>query len=190
AFMRMIPHMRVLAPSNEAELVHALHTALALGGPFAVRYPRGAGEGVAVPQEPEVLVVGKANVVRKGDDVAILAFGRMVGRALGAAELLAERGIEARVVDMRWVKPLDAKAVSRAAKTKLVVTVEGGVIAGGAGEGVLGELARQGLQAPVLNLGIQDTFVPQGKTDLLLRDLGLDAEGIAASIEERLARSR
>ncbi|MEG0461402.1 1-deoxy-D-xylulose-5-phosphate synthase [Gordonibacter sp.] len=190
AFMRMIPHMRVLAPSNEAELVHALHTALALGGPFAVRYPRGAGEGVAVPHEPEVLVVGKANVVRKGDDVAILAFGRMVGRALGAAELLAERGIEARVVDMRWVKPLDAKAVSRAAKTKLVVTVEGGVIAGGAGEGVLGELARQGLQAPVLNLGIQDTFVPQGKTDLLLRDLGLDAEGIAASIEERLARSR
>lgn len=190
AYMRMIPNMRVLAPSNEAELVHALHTALALGGPFAVRYPRGAGEGVAVPAEPQILEVGKANVVRKGDDVAILAFGRMVGRALGAAELLAERGIEARVVDMRWVKPLDAKAIARAAKTKLVVTVEGGVIAGGAGEGVLGELARQGLQTPALNLGIQDTFVPQGKTDLLLHDLGLDAEGIAASIQERLAESR
>lgn len=187
-YMRMIPHMRVLAPSNEAELVHALHTALKLGGPFAIRYPRGAGEGVPLPDEPQVLEPGKANVLRKGDDVSILAFGRMVGCACGAADLLAEHGIESRVVDMRWVKPLDAKAIARAAKAKLLVTVEGGIVSGGAGEGILGELARQGLQVPVLNLGIQDTFVPQGKTDLLLHDLGLDAEGIAASIEERFAR--
>lgn len=187
-FMRMIPHMRVLAPSNEAELVDALHTALEMGGPFAIRYPRGAGEGVPLPDEPHVLELGKANVLRKGDDVSILAFGRMVGSACGAAELLAKRGIECRVVDMRWVKPLDAKAIARAAKAKLLVTVEGGIVSGGAGEGILGELAHQGLQVPVLNLGIQDTFVPQGKTDLLLHDLGLDAEGVAASIEERFAR--
>ena len=188
AFTRMVPNMRVLAPSNEAELAHALHTALALGGPFAIRYPRGAAEGVPVPDEPCVLEEGKARVVREGKDAAILAFGRMVAPALGAAELLAERGVEARVVDMRWVKPLDAEEIARAAQTKLVVTVEGGVVAGGAGEGVLGEMARQGLCAPTLNLGIQDRYVPQGKVDLLLRDLGLDAEGIASSVEKRLAR--
>ena len=76
--MRMIPHMRMLAPSNEAELVHALHTALELGGPFAIRYPRGAAEGVALPDEPHVLEEGRARVIREGDDVAILAFGRDV----------------------------------------------------------------------------------------------------------------
>ena len=133
-----------------------------------------------------MLEVGKSQVVREGADVAILAFGRMVGRALGAAELLAARGIDARVVDMRWAKPLDADAIARAAQTRLVVTVEGGIVSGGAGEGVLGELARQGLAVPALTLGIPDMFVPQGKADLLLRDLGLDPEGIAASIEERM----
>lgn len=188
AYTRMVPNMRVLAPSDEAELVHALHTALALGGPFAIRYPRGAAEGVPLPEEPQVLGEGRARVVREGGDVAILAFGRMVSRARAAAELLAERGVEARVVDMRWAKPLDADEIARAAETKLVVTVEGGVIAGGAGEGVLGEMARMGRVAPVLNLGIPDCYVPQGKTDLLLRDLGLDAEGIANAIEERLGK--
>lgn len=185
-YTRMVPHMRVLAPSNEAELVLALHTALALGGPFAIRYPRGTAEGVAVPAEPSVLPEGKAEVRREGDDVAILAFGPMVTQALGAADLLAQRGIEARVVDMRWVKPLDAVAIARAAQTKLVVTVECGVVAGGAGEGVLGELAHQGLQVPAVTLGIPGTFVSQGSTDLLLHDLGLDAEGIAAVIEKKL----
>ena len=136
-----------------------------------------------------MLEEGKARVMREGDDAAILAFGRMVPRALGAAELLAERGIEARVVDMRWAKPLDAHEIARAAQTKLLVTVEGGVIEGGVGEGVLGELARQGLSAPALTLGIPDRFVPQGKSDDLLCDLGLDAEGIAASVERRLASS-
>ena len=185
-YTRMVPNLRVLAPSNEAELVHALHTALALGGPFAIRYPRGAAEGVPVPEEAQVLELGKSATVREGDDVAILAFGRMVSRAQGAAELLADKGIDARVVDMRWVKPLDEDAIRKAAETKLVVTVEGGVIAGGAGEGVLGEMALMGLEAPALCLGIPDTFVPQGKQDMLLADLGLDAAGIARSIEKRL----
>ncbi|BAK43805.1 1-deoxy-D-xylulose-5-phosphate synthase [Eggerthella sp. YY7918] len=186
-YTRMVPHMRVIAPSNEAELVNALHTALALGGPFAIRYPRGSAEGVALPEEPQVFEEGKAKVVREGDDVALLAFGRMVPRALGAADALAKQGIEARVVDMRWVKPLDVAEIARAAQTKLVVTVEGGVIAGGAGEGVLGEMTRQGLSAPAFTLGIPDRYIPQGKADALLSDLGLDAEGIATSVQERLA---
>ncbi|MEG0323741.1 MAG: transketolase C-terminal domain-containing protein, partial [Raoultibacter sp.] len=124
--------------------------------------------------------------VRKGSDVAILAFGRMVGKSMEAAELLAADGIEARVVDMRWVKPLDTAAIAKAAKLPRIVTVEEGVIAGGAGEGVLEELAALGLQVPVTTLGIADAFVSQGKTDLLLRDLGLDGEGIAQSVREAL----
>lgn len=187
AYTRMIPHMRVLAPSDEAELVHALHTALALGGPFAVRYPRGAGEGVEVPEVAEVLAEGVSREVRAGDDVAILAFGRMVARARAAADILAEHGIDARVVDMRWVKPLDRRAIERAAETKLVVTVEEGIVSGGAGEGVLDVLAELGASPPSLVLGVADRFVSQGKVDLLLRELGLDAEGIASAIERKLA---
>ena len=187
AYTRMIPHMRVLAPSDEAELVHALHTALALGGPFAVRYPRGAGEGVEVPEVAEVLAEGVSREVRAGDDVAILAFGKMVARARAAADILAEHGIDARVVDMRWVKPLDRRAIERAAETKLVVTVEEGIVSGGAGEGVLDVLAELGALTPSLVLGVVDRFVSQGKVDLLLRELGLDAEGIASAIERKLA---
>lgn len=186
-YARMIPNMRVLTPANEAELVHALHTALALGGPFAIRYPRGEGEGVELPEVPEVLVEGCSRVVREGEDIAILAFGRMVGQAVGAADMLAQAGISARVVDMRWAKPLDCDAIREATKTKLVVTVEEGVIAGGVGEGVLGEMAHMGLATPALNLGIGDAFVTQGGVDQLLHDQGLDAEGIAASIQGRLS---
>lgn len=181
-YTRMVPNMRVLAPSNEAELACALHTALALGGPFAVRYPRGAGEGVPVPEEPAVLEEGRARLVREGSDVALLAFGRMVSSASAAADLLAEQGVSARVLDMRWVKPLDAQAIADAAQTGLVVTVEDGVIAGGAGAGVLEELARQGLCPRTLVLGIDDEYVMQGKTELLMRDLGLDAAGIAQRV--------
>ena len=182
AYTRMVPNMRVLAPSNEAELACALHTALALGGPFAVRYPRGAGEGVPVPEEPAVFEEGRARLVREGSDVALLAFGRMVSSASAAADLLAEQGVSARVLDMRWVKPLDAQAIADAAQTGLVVTVEDGVIAGGAGAGVLEELARQGLCPRTLVLGIDDEYVMQGKTELLMRDLGLDAAGVAQRV--------
>ena len=184
-YARMVPNMRVLAPSNEAELVHGLHTALAMGGPFAIRYPRGEAEGVPLPEVPEVLPEGKARMVREGDDVALLAFGRMVGYACKAAEALEQQGISVRVVDMRWVKPLDADAIREAAGTKLVVTVEEGVIAGGAGEGVLGEMARMGLYTPALNLGISDAFVTQGGVGQLLHEQGLDAEGIATSVKDR-----
>ena len=184
-YARMVPNMRVLAPSNEAELVHGLHTALAMGGPFAIRYPRGEAEGVPLPEVPEVLPEGKARMVREGDDVALLAFGRMVGYACKAAEVLEQQGISVRVVDMRWVKPLDADAIREAAGTKLVVTVEEGVIAGGAGEGVLGEMARMGLHTPALNLGISDAFVTQGSVGQLLHEQGLDAEGIATSVKDR-----
>lgn len=186
AYMRMIPNMRVLAPSNEAELVNALHTALELGGPFAIRYPRGAAAGVPLPEEPCVLELGRAQTLREGSDVALLAFGRMVGHALKAVELLEEAGVSARVVDMRWVKPLDVDAVVAAAGTKLVVTLEEGVIMGGAGSAVMEAMAEKALTTPVLQLGIPDEFVTQGTANELFRSLNLHPEGIAHSISERL----
>lgn len=185
-YTRMIPNMRVLVPSDEAELVHALHTALIMGGPFAIRYPRGTAEGVVLPEEPCVLEEGKARVVREGDDVAMLAFGRMVSRACAAADLLAKWGVEARVVDMRWAKPLDVGEIARAADTKLAVTIEGGVISGGVGEGILGEMARLGFCVPTLNLGLPDSYIFQGESNDLLSDLGLDASGIADCVMKRL----
>ena len=186
AYLRMIPGMRVLAPSDEAELVCALHTALQMEGPVAVRYPRGAAMGVRIPEKPALLPYGKANIRRRGRKLTILSFGTMLKEVLGAAELLAEQGEDARVVDMRWVKPIDPAAVANAARTNLVVTVENGVIAGGAGEAVLGLMAQMGLTTPTLILGIGDKVVPHGKPDELLHEFGLDAEGIANAIIDRL----
>jgi 1-deoxy-D-xylulose-5-phosphate synthase len=185
-YTRMIPNMRVLAPSDEAELVNALHTALALEGPVAVRYPRGAGRGVPLPEKPELMEPGVSRQMRAGDDVAILAFGTMVQHAIDAADILAARGVEARVVDMRWAKPLDRGAIRHAAETKLVVTVEEGVICGGVGEGVLCTLAEEGLSVPVAVLGLPDRFTQHGKPASLYRSLGLDAEGIATTVLSHL----
>jgi len=182
AYTRMVPNMKVLAPSNEAELVHALHTALVGSGPYVIRYPRGEAEGVALPKVPQVMKLGESVELRKGKDVAILAFGRMVAASLNAAEKLSAQGIDARVVDMRWAKPLDVKAIKAAAATKLVVTVEEGTISGGVGEGVLEELSILGLSVPTLTLGIPDRFVAQGSMAALLAELGLDGEGIAKAI--------
>lgn len=187
AYMRMIPNMRVLAPSDEAELARALRTALAMGGPFAIRYPRGAARGAEIPEEPEPFELGVSRTVREGDDVAILAFGGEVKSALEAADLLMQDGVSARVVDMRWVKPVDKTAVRNAAKTKLLVTVEDGIRAGGAGSAVLEALSSEGVACRTLTLGIDDRFVAHGDPKLLLADLGLDAEGIAKSIREALA---
>lgn len=186
AYLRMIPHMSVIAPSDEAELVNALHTALRIGGSVAVRYPRGAGVGAAIPDSPSMLPVGEARVVREGADVAVLAFGDRVAAAQEAAEVLEKEGIDVRVVDMRWVKPLDEAAIQAAAETKLVVTVENGIVAGGAGEGVLEVLAQNDCHVPTRVLGVADEVVPHGKPAQLLADLGLDAAGIAATIREGL----
>ena len=186
AYLRMIPGMKVLAPSDEAELVNALHTALALDGPVALRYPRGNAEGAPLPDEPCVLSLGKGVVRREGNDVAILSFGSMLASSLDAAELLAAKGVSARVVDMRWVKPLDVDAIADACQTKLVVTVENGIIAGGAGAGVLEVISRLQAQTPTLLLGIDDAVVPHGKPEILMHELGLDAEGIADAVLERL----
>ena len=187
AYCRMIPGMRILAPSDEAELAAALHTALKMKGPVAVRYPRGEGSGVTIPRQAPVLPLGVSRTVREGDDVAILAVGDRVAPACQAAELLAEEGVSVRVVDMRWAKPIDEQAVTDAAQTKLVVTVENGILQGGVGDGVLEILAKRGLKVDTLQLGIDDRMVPHGKPDQLLAELGIDEAGIADSIRRFLA---
>ena len=186
-YTRMVPHMKVMVPSDEAELVHMLHTALALHGPVALRYPRGEGRGVELPETPEVLEVGKSRTIREGNEIAILAFGRMVQEAEGAAEILEAEGHSVRVVDMRWVKPLDEEAIQKAGECQYIFTVEEGVIDGGAGEGVLDVMAQHQMTTPVKVLGIPDRFVQQGKVNLLHHEIGLDAEGIAKSIVETIA---
>ena len=187
AYLRLIPGMSVLTPSDEAELANGLHTALKMGGSVAVRYPRGAGVGAPVPEEPETLPVGKSRTVREGTDVAVLAFGDRVACALEAAGQLAGEGIDVRVVDMRWAKPLDEEAIAAAAQTRLIVTVENGIMSGGAGEGVLEVLSKHGCLVPTVVLAIDDAVIPHGKPVQLLADLGLDATGIAAAIRNVLA---
>ncbi len=189
-YTRMIPNLKVLAPSDEAEIADALHTALALGGPFAIRYPRGNAQGVTVADEPSMLEVGVSRVMREGSDVVVLAFGRMVFQALAAADILAEKGISTRVVDMRWVKPLDERAIADAADSRLLVTLEEGVIRGGVGEGVIEVLAAHHLEVDVLTLGLPDAFIEQGKVEQLFADLSLDGAGIADQIISALTPNR
>ena len=185
-FCRMVPNIRVLAPSDGIELESALNTALEMGGPFAIRYAKGPCPVLCEDAQPQPLELGVSRTLVEGDDMAVLAFGSMVAPAIEASKLLAKQGVSARVVDMRWIKPLDTQAIIAAAQTKLVVSVEEGVLAGGVGEAVLGVMAREGLTTPVLTLGVPDRFVPHGSRDVLLHQLGLDAQGIAAAIMERL----
>lgn len=178
ALLRMIPGMRVLAPSDERELAAALHTALTLPGPVAFRYPRGAAAGVEQTEELEFLEEGKARLLKEGSDAYILSFGRMLKTAQEAADLLAGKGISCGVVDMRWIKPLDLDMIAKAAQTKFIITLEDGVVMGGAGQGVEAALQKIDKEATVVTLGLPDAFVEQGKVDLLFADLGLDAQGV------------
>ena len=190
-YLRALPNMRVAAPSDEAELAGALHAALACEGPVAVRYPRGAAHGAAMPADGACEALPfEGRVLREGADACVLAVGRMVWTALEAAELLAVRGIDCGVVDMRWVKPIDRAAVRRACGCGLVVTLEDNVVTGGFGSGVLEVMADEGLSAPVLRLGLPDAYVEHGSTDELYAQLGLDAPGVARAVEGRLATLR
>ncbi|MGM3273957.1 1-deoxy-D-xylulose-5-phosphate synthase [Ralstonia sp. 24A2] len=186
AYLRCIPNMMVMTPADENECRQLLSTAFAQDCPTAVRYPRGAGTGVAVQPTLEPLPLGKAEVRRAstapaGQRVAILAFGSMVAPAAAAAERL-----DATVVNMRFVKPLDVACVLEMARTHdYVVTVEEGCVMGGAGSACVEALVAAGVATPVLQLGLPDRFVDHGDHAALLAQCGLDANGILASIRER-----
>lgn len=182
AYLRSIPNMTIMAPKDENELRHMLKTALNFAGPISVRYPRGSGVGVDITEPMHELPVGKAEVLREGKDVCFWAIGSMVQSALDAAQLLAEQGIDAGVVNMRFAKPLDeALLLDHAKRYTKIVTLEEGVLAGGVGSAVLETLNKAQLleECEVRTFGIPDEFVMHGDKKLLFRDLGLDTPTIA-----------
>ena len=200
-YLRSIPTMRILAPADEKQMQDALHTALALDdGPIALRYPRGDVPALtsdtseaADAIEPQILPIGKAIKLRDGKDVSLLAIGSMVERAKEAAEILAKQGIEATVVNMLWVKPLDEETIRQAAETPMIVTLEEGTVLGGFGSAVLEVLAKDSLlvHRPIpktLTIGIPDEFVKHGSIEQLLEELGLTAHQIAERIKDVLQR--
>jgi 1-deoxy-D-xylulose-5-phosphate synthase len=188
AFLRCIPNMTVMAPADENECRQMLHTGLRIDGPSAVRYPRGAGTGVATVKRMTPLPIGKGEVRRRtaqpeGKRVAILAFGTMVAPALVAGDEL-----DATVVNMRFVKPIDAALIIELAATHdAFVTVEEGSIMGGAGSACVEALAAGGVNKPILQLGLPDTFIDHGDPTKLLAACGLDAPGITEAIRQRFA---
>lgn len=182
SYLRCIPNMLVMAPSNEDETHKLLSTGYHFDGPSAIRYPRGKGPGQEIQSGLDPVAIGKAKLRRKGSAVAILAFGSMVNPALEAANKL-----DATVVDMRFVKPLDFDTIGdMAAKHQLLVTIEENSLMGGAGSAVNEFLLASNYQIPVLNLGLPDTFLEHGKVPQMLADVGLDAESINAAIKKKL----
>jgi 1-deoxy-D-xylulose-5-phosphate synthase len=184
SFMRCLPNMVLMAPRDEAMLVQMLRTAVAYDdGPIALRYPRGEGEGVALPRRPKAIEIGRGEVLREGERVALLGYGYGVSVALGASALLAdEHGVEPTVADARFVKPLDGELVETlAADHDLIVTVEENVLAGGFGSAVLEHLADADLlgRTRVLRVGLPDRYVTHGKPALLREEVGLTPEAVA-----------
>jgi 1-deoxy-D-xylulose-5-phosphate synthase len=184
AYLRPLPNMTLMAPRDEAMLQNMLHTALALDGPVGIRYPRGEGVGVDLPARPEMLPVGVGEILREGERVAIVGYGTGVGRALAAADLLAERGMDVTVADARFAKPLDAALLAQlAAEHDLLVTVEEGVTAGGFGTAVWECLSEGGALPRILRVGLPDRFVTHGAPALLHEEVGFTPQRIAERIE-------
>jgi 1-deoxy-D-xylulose-5-phosphate synthase len=183
AYLRCIPNMVVMAPSDEDECRQMLFTAVQCKGPSAVRYPRGSGPGVEVRRDLSALPLGKAEVRLQGKRIALLAFGSMVAPALVAGQAL-----NATVVNMRFVKPIDSALLEELAAThEAFVTIEEHVVMGGAGSACAEALAQSGSARPILHLGLPDRFIDHGDHALLLKLEGLDAAGIEASIRSRFA---
>ena len=183
AYLRSMPEMTIMAPKDENELRHMLKTAVDYDGPVSVRYPRGSGVGVEINEPMHSLPIGKAEVLREGKDVCLWAIGSMVQSALQVAAKLAEQGISAGVVNMRFAKPLDKELLlAHAAQYGKIVTLEEGALQGGVGSAVLETLNEAQIlqQCRVLTLGIPDEFVLHGDKKLLMKDLGLDVDAIVA----------
>jgi 1-deoxy-D-xylulose-5-phosphate synthase len=188
SYFRPIPHVVVMAPRDEAMLVHMLHTALAHDGPAALRYPRGVGEGVQLPAKPKLIPIGSGEVLAEGERVALLGYGYGVAVALEAAAILAGHGLDATVADARFAKPIDAKLIEQLAREHdLLVTIEENVLPGGFGSAVLEHLEdafaeETGERARVLRIGLPDRYVTHGKPALLRAEAGLTGESVAERV--------
>lgn len=189
SYLRPVPNMTLMAPKDEAELVNMLRTALAWdSGPIALRYPRGAAFGVELPVSPELLEIGKAELLSNGDRVALIGYGDCVQICIDAAAELKKRAdITPTVVNARFAKPLDSELIGILAKEhELIATVEDNALAGGFGSAVLEELNLQGSSTPVRRFGIPDRYITHGKTDILRSQIGLTAQDIAKSVVEQI----
>jgi len=182
SYLRCIPNMTVMAPSDENECRQMLYTAFKLDTPSAVRYPRGTGTGAQVQKDMQALPIGRGEIRRQGEKIALLAFGSMLTPCLEAAEEL-----NATVINMRFIKPLDDDLVaSLAASHDLLVTVEENTVMGGAGGAVTESLNSQRIYVKVLQLGLPDIFIDQGDHAQMLADCGLDKNGIIQSVRSIL----
>ena len=183
SYLRCLPNMVVMVPSDENECRQMLYTGFQLNAPVAVRYPRGTGPGRALVPEMQALPLGKGEIRRRGVRVAILAFGSMLAACMAAGEKL-----NATVANMRFVKPLDEDLIrSLCADHEFLVSVEENTISGGAGSAVLEFMQKQGIGRRFLQLGLPDRFIEHGEPGRLLKDCGLDADGVRVSIEQQLA---
>jgi 1-deoxy-D-xylulose-5-phosphate synthase len=188
SYFRPIPNVVVMAPRDEAMLVHMLRTAIAHDGPAALRYPRGAAEGVELPGEPREIPIGTGELLAGGERVALLGYGYGVSVALEAAEILAGHGLKPTVADARFAKPLDIELLERLALGHdLVVTIEENALPGGFGSAVLEHLEdafgeRQGERARVMRVGLPDRYVTHGKPALLREEVGLTGESVAERV--------
>ncbi len=180
SFMRCLPNMVIMTPTDENECRQMLYTGFLLDGPAAVRYPRGTGPGVEIQEEMTAIPVGKAEIRRQGKSIAILAFGTVLESCLEAAE-----GLDATVVNMRFVKPIDEDTILEMARTHdLLVTVEENVVQGGAGTAVLETLAHHGVVQKTINYGLPDRLVQHGSRDDMLEDVKLTKDGILEFINQ------
>jgi len=187
SYFRPLPNITLMAPRDEAMLVHMLRTALAHDGPIALRYPRGAAEGVALPKRPQEIPIGSGELLAEGERVALLAYGYGVQVALGAAKLLGEHDLSVTVADGRFAKPLDTELVRRLAREhELVVTIEENVLPGGFGSAVLEHLedafTDPGSRARVMRIGLPDRYVTHGKPALLREEVGFTGEAVAEQV--------
>jgi 1-deoxy-D-xylulose-5-phosphate synthase len=185
SYFRPIPNVVVMAPRNEAMLVHMLHTAIAHDGPAALRYPRGAAEGADLPTAPQLVPIGKGEILAEGERVALLGYGYGVTVAREAADILGKHGLKPTVADGRFAKPIDGELAENLAREhELVVTIEENVLPGGFGSAVLEHLEdafaeTPGERARVLRLGLPDSYVTHGKPALLRAEVGLTGESVA-----------
>jgi 1-deoxy-D-xylulose-5-phosphate synthase len=184
-YLRCIPNITVMTPADEDECRQMLYTAFQMDTPTAVRYPRGVGTGLTPQKQMRMLPIGRGEIRREGEKIALLAFGSMLKPCLEAGDEL-----NATVVNMRFVKPLDNDLVaSLALSHDLLVTVEENTIMGGAGSAVMESLASAGFKTPLLQLGLPDTFIDQGDPTQMLADCGLDKTSITASVRARFIES-
>ena len=188
SWLRCLPHMTLMAPRDEAQLVHMLRTAMVHEGPVGLRYPRGEAEGVPLPGDPVALEIGRGELLREGERVALLGYGYGVTLAEGAADLLArEHAIEPTVADARFAKPLDSRLIEAlVAEHDVLVMIEENVLAGGFGAGVVEHLSDTDLagEARVMRIGLPDRYVTHGKAALLRGEVGLTPGAVAQRIAE------